>query len=93
MLRNNNTEEITNKVKQILQEKSVLHRRLINAYPKIQAVKFKIKEKKEKIKERGKEIQDNIEERSNKIKESIEQKNAEIKEKLKGDSDEKDEEK
>lgn len=86
-----NTEEITNKVKQILQEKSILHRRLINAYPRIQAVKFKIKEKKEKIKKQGKEIQDNIEERSKMIKEAIEQKNAEIKKKLKSDDKEKDE--
>lgn len=81
-----NTEEITEKVKEILQQKSILHRRLINAYPKIQAVKFKIKEKKEKIKKRSEEIQNNIEEKSNLIKENIEQKNKEIKEKLKNDN-------
>ncbi|MBP3502542.1 MAG: putative ABC transporter permease [Clostridia bacterium] len=81
-----NTEEITKKVRQILQEKSILHRRLLNAYPKIQAVKFKIKEQKEKIKKKGKEIQDNIEEKSNMIKGVIEQKNAEIKGKLKGEN-------
>ena len=82
---------LKNSFKQILQEKSILHRRLINAYPRIQAVKFKIKEKKEKIKKQGKEIQDNIEERSKMIKEAIEQKNAEIKKKLKSDDKEKDE--
>ena len=45
-----NTEEITKKVKEILENKSVLHRRLVNAYPKLQAVKFKLKEKKEEWK-------------------------------------------
>ena len=83
-----NTEEITDKVKEILRNKSILHRRLMDAYPKIQAVKFKIKEKKEKIKKRGKEIQYNIEEKSNKIKESITKKNVELKKKLKNDGEE-----
>ena len=45
-----NTEEMTAKVKEVLQNKSPLHRRLLNAYPKLQAVKVKIKEKKEQIK-------------------------------------------
>ena len=45
-----NTEEITKKIKEILTNKSALHRRLINAYPKLEAVKIKIKEKKDEIK-------------------------------------------
>ena len=45
-----NTEEITKKVKEILQSKSILHRRLLNAYPNFEAVKIKIKQKKEEIK-------------------------------------------
>lgn len=61
-----NTEEITKKVREILQKKSALHRRLINAYPKIQAVKFKIKEKtmkiKEQIEEQKEDIKDKIDE-------------------------------
>lgn len=50
-----NTEEITEKVKQILLKKSWLHRRLINAYPDLKDIKIKIKtrmkEKANKIKE------------------------------------------
>ena len=80
-----NTEEITNKVKDILRQKSILHRRLINAYPKIQAVKFKIKEKKQEIKKYSEEIQNNIEEKSNLIKEQIEQKSNELKEEIKNE--------
>jgi ABC-type multidrug transport system fused ATPase/permease subunit len=47
-----NTEEITRKVKEILTNRSVLHRRLMNAYPKINAIKQKIKEKRKKIMEK-----------------------------------------
>lgn len=55
-----NTEEITKKVREILQKKSALHRRLIKAYPKIQAVKVKIKEKTRKIKEQIEEQKEDI---------------------------------
>ena len=50
-----NTEEITKKVKEILIGKSALYRRLLNAYPKIQTIKVKIKEKQEEIKRQVKE--------------------------------------
>ncbi len=40
-----NTEEITQKVKEILLSKSKLHKRLLNAFPKIESLKSKIKEK------------------------------------------------
>lgn len=45
-----NTEEITEKVKQILREKSWLHRRLINAYPNLKNIRIitKIKRKRQK---------------------------------------------
>ena len=43
-----NTEEITDKVKKLLREKSWLHRRLINAYPNLKDIKVKIKNKIEK---------------------------------------------
>ena len=46
------TEEITEKVKDILLKKSILSRRLINAYPKINTIKEKIKIKKEEIHEK-----------------------------------------
>lgn len=48
-----NTEEITEKVKQILRQKSWLHRRLMNAYPNLKNIKIKIKGKR-KNKNRGK---------------------------------------
>ena len=40
-----NTEEITEKVKQILRQKSWLHRRLMNAYPNLKNIKIKLREK------------------------------------------------
>ena len=40
-----NTEEITKKVRAILLGKSYTERRLLNAYPKLQAIKIKVKEK------------------------------------------------
>ena len=49
-----NTEEITEKVKQILREKSWLHRRLINAYANLKDIRVKIKKVKEKVKDRRK---------------------------------------
>lgn len=63
-----NTEEITKKVREILQKKSALHRRLINAYPKIQAVKFKIKEKTRKIKEQIEEQKEDIKDKIDEFK-------------------------
>lgn len=80
-----NTEEITKKVKDILSGKSPLHRRLINAYPKLQSIKVKIKEKKEEIKRQ-------VENQKNDIKENIQKQKAEIKEKIdniKGDKSKK----
>lgn len=52
-----NTEEITAKVKEILRNKSVLNRRLINAYPNLQTV---LKKKKEEIKRKTDEIKEEI---------------------------------
>lgn len=45
-----NTEEFSMRVKQILKQKSILHRRLVNAYPKLEAIKIKINQKKAEIK-------------------------------------------
>lgn len=70
-----NTEEITNKVKEILIGKSALHRRLLTAYPKIQSIKIKMKEKKEELKRQ-------VEEQKNQIKENVRKQKAEIKEKM-----------
>lgn len=56
-----NTEEITKKVKEILLSKSILHKRLIHAYPSLESIKGKIKENTRKIKENTEKIKDNIE--------------------------------
>lgn len=69
-----NTEEITKKVKEILMNKSILHRRFLNAYPRIQAVKVKIKEKREKIKEQVRASQEEIKENVQKQRENLKQK-------------------
>lgn len=58
-----NTEEITKKVKEILLSKSALHRRLINAFPRLESIKAKIKENTKKIKENTEKIKDNLEQR------------------------------
>jgi uncharacterized membrane protein len=71
-----NTEEITKKVRQVLESKSVLHRRLLNAYPDLEAVKIKIKQKKEKIKEQ-------VEEQKKELEKKVEDKSKQVEEKLK----------
>lgn len=70
-----NTEEITKKVKEILTGKSALYRRLLSAYPKIQLIKVRMKEKKEEIKRQ-------VEEQKKHIKENIKKQKCEIKEKI-----------
>lgn len=49
-----NTEEITEKIKQVLRQKSWLHRRLINAYPGLKDIRVKIKKVEQKIDEKRK---------------------------------------
>lgn len=58
-----NTEEITKKVKEILLSKSILHKRLLHAYPKLETIKTRIKENTKKIKENTEKIKDNIEQK------------------------------
>lgn len=55
-----NTEEMTAKVKEILRNKSILNRRLINAYPNLQAT---IKRKKEEIKKKTEAVKEDIKKR------------------------------
>ena len=69
-----NTEEITKKVKEALIGKSALYRRLLNAYPKIQAIKVKIKEKQEELKRQVQEQTDGLKESVNKQKKEIKKK-------------------
>ena len=77
-----NTEEITKKIKEVLIEKSPLHRRLANAYPKFVAVKLKLKEKTEEIKQQVKEqkieIKNQVEKQKNEILEQIQQQKMEV---------------
>lgn len=58
-----NTEEITKKVKEILLSKSILHRRLIHAFPRLESIKARIKENTRKIKENTEKLKDNLEQR------------------------------
>lgn len=58
-----NTEEMTAKVKEILLGKSILHRRLIHAYPNLQAT---LKKKKEEIKRKTEAVKEDIKKRVNK---------------------------
>lgn len=60
-----NTEEMTTKVKEILENKSVLHRRLVKAYPTLMAIKSKIDKK-------TKEIKQNIVEQKEEITRKVE---------------------
>lgn len=78
-----NTEEITKKVREILLGKSFVQRRLVNAYPKLQAIKIKVREKIDKTKdeiERQKEI---LDDKVNNAKKNIDKKikNIEMKKK------------
>jgi len=63
-----NTEEITKKVKEVLSNKSILHRRLLHAYPKLEAVKIKIKEKNREIKAQVEQQKQRIENKAKKLK-------------------------
>lgn len=74
-----NTEEITKKVREILIQRSWLHRRLVNAYPKFIAIRHKIKKIKREIKENVEEIKSNIDEKAQDVKNMIEDKKDQIK--------------
>lgn len=69
-IRKDNTEEITEKIKETLNRKSILYKRLLHAYPNMKAVLIK---KKENLKR----LMDNTEED---LKNSIAKKNIELKE-------------
>ena len=73
-----NTEEMTSKVKEILNNKSALHRRLVNAYPTLVAIKTKITKKTEEIKrnivEQKDEITKKVEDTAEKVKKTAKKK-------------------
>ena len=69
-----NTEEITKKVREILRGKSFTQRRLLNAYPKLQAIKIKVKEKIEQTKEEIEKQKEIIDKKVDKAKEDLNKK-------------------
>ena len=69
-----NTEQITKMVRELFAEKSFLHRRFINAYPKLEAIKIKMKEIKTKIEEATNDAKDKVSEKTEGIRNNIEQK-------------------
>lgn len=68
-----NTEQITKMVRELFAEKSFLHRRFINAYPKLEAIKIKMKEIKDKIEDVTNDAKDAVVEKTEEIRNSIEE--------------------
>ena len=74
-----NTEQITKKVREILSSKSWMYRRLVDAYPKLIAIKTKIKEIKEEVRENAIEVKNSINEKAQDVKNTISEKKDEVK--------------
>lgn len=81
--REDNTEEITKKVKEILLGKSFAQRRLVNAYPKLQAIKIKVKEKIEQTKEEIEKQKEILDQKVDKAKDELNRKIKDIENKMK----------
>ena len=77
--REDNTEEITKKVREILSQKSWGYRRLIDAFPSLETIKFKIQEITEEVKENVNELKENINEKAEDLKNAINDKKEEVK--------------
>ena len=77
--RQDNTEQITKKVREILYTRSWGYKRLINAFPNFQTIKYKIQEITDEVKENAREIKDNINEKAGDIKNTINEKKEEVK--------------
>lgn len=84
-----NTEQITKKVREVLNTRSWLYKRLINAYPKLVAIKSKIKEIKDEVKENAIEVKNNINEKAQDVRNIINDKKEEVKNSLKEKMEEK----
>lgn len=74
-----NTEEISKKVKEFLRSKSILNRRLINAFPKLTAI---LKEQGDRLKQRTNEVREEITNKANEVKEDLTDKANEVKEEI-----------
>ena len=66
-----NTEQITNMVRKMLSERSFFHRRFINAYPKLEAIKTKMKEIKIKLEDATNDAKDAVLEKVNDAKDIV----------------------
>lgn len=77
--RQDNTEQITKKVREILTQRSWTYRRLVDAYPKFVAIKYKIKEITDEVKENAKEVKNSINEKAQDVKSAINDKKEEVK--------------
>ena len=80
--RQDNTEEITKKVREILSSKAWTYKRLINAYPKLVTIKDRIKEIKDEVKGNAQEIKNNINEKAQDMRNTINDKKREAKVKI-----------
>lgn len=72
-----NTQEISQKIKEFLKNKSLLSRRLVDAFPELTAI---IKERSEKIKQKTEEIKEEFLTKANEIREDLNEKANEVKE-------------
>ena len=69
-----NTEQITKMVRERLSKKSALHRRFLDAYPKLEAIKLKVQEIKTKIGDVTSDAKDVVVEKVNNVKEAVTEK-------------------
>lgn len=77
--RADNTEEITRRVREILLQKSWGYKRLIDAFPGLETIKFKIQKITDEVKENVNELKDNINEKAEDLKNVINDKKEEVK--------------
>ena len=80
--RQDDTEQITSKVREVLAQKSWGYRRLIDAFPSMQTIKNRIQEITEEVKDNVNEIKDNLNEKAEGIKNVINDKKEEMKGKI-----------
>lgn len=69
-----NTEQITKMVRESLSQRSFFHRRFIDAYPKLEAIKIKMKEIKTKLEDVTNDAKDAVLERVNDAKDVVKDK-------------------
>ncbi len=75
-----NTEQITKMVRESLAQRSFFHRRFIDAYPKLEAIKIKMKEIKTKIEDVTSDAKDAVIEKVNDAKDAVKDKVSDAKE-------------